>query len=284
MDFDIKEKAEQFFLPAAEKLKLLFPNLERDLIQAQMDDDPVPFLSNALFKAISTSSMLAFALFFIGSYTGNSQVATIGALLWPIFFGFLFFTNAKLPEIRSKKRVRKLEKELPYALRHVLIEVRAGIPLYQAMVSVSEGYGEASKEFKHIVKEVNGGVPQIKALENAIVRNPSMQFRRSLWQMINALKSGADVATSLEALVDSITQQQVLAVRKYGKELNPYTMMYMLIAVILPSLGVTFLMILSSFTDISVSDFMFYGILIGLTFFQLIFLNFVKTKRPEVTA
>lgn len=275
---------EKFFLPLAEKLEVLFPNLNRDLVQAQMDEEPIPLLSKSLFKSLANSTMISLAMIFLSIYMENPQTRNMGILLWPVFFIFLFFTNAKLPAIKAKKRTRQLEKELPYALRHVLIEVHAGIPLYQAMVSVSEGYGEASEEFEKIVKEINGGVPQIKAMENAIVRNPSMQFRRSLWQMINALKSGADLAASLEALVDSIVQKQILDVRKYGKELNPYTMMYMLVAVILPSLGVTFLMILSSFTDISVSDFMFYGILIGLVFFQVMFLNFVKSKRPEVTA
>lgn len=281
---DTKKVKKKIFLPLAEKIKILFPNLRRDLIQAEMEEEPVPFLADSLFKSIYLSSMVGISLLTVGFFTDSGQMIMIGLLMWPIFFLFSFFTNSKLPNIRAKKRSRKLDKELPYALRHILIEVKAGIPLYQALVSVSEGYGEASKEFKRIIKEINGGVSQVKALENAVMRNLSMQFKRSLWQMINALKSGADVSAALESLVESIIQSQILQVRKYGKELNPYTMVYMLVAIILPSLGVTFLMIISTFTNFSVSNLIFYGLLGGLTLFHIVFLNFVKSKRPEVTA
>jgi len=205
-------------------------------------------------------------------------------LIAPVALIFGTFTFAKRPSVQAKKRTRQLEKELPYALRHILIEVDAGISLYQAMVSVSDGYGEASNEFKKIVNEINAGTSEVAALENAILRNPSQEYRRALWQIINALKSGTDVSTTLENLVDSIMEKQILSVEEYGKELNPYTLMYMMVAVIMPSLGVTFIMILSTFTGMNLGNNVFYGILIGLVLFQLMFINLVKSKRPAVKA
>ena len=70
--------------------------------------------------------------------------------------------------------------------------------------------------------------------------------------------------------------------QKYGKELNPYTLIYMLLAVILPSLGVTFLMILSTFTGLKTSNSLFYGILPFLIIFQYFFINFIRSKRPLI--
>jgi flagellar protein FlaJ len=205
-----------------------------------------------------------------------------GIAAFPLITILGFFTFANYPKIKAKKLSRELEKDLTYALRHMLIEVRSGISLYESMVSVSEGYGEASKEFNRIVKDINGGKPQVEALEDSIVRNPSTQYRRAMWQMINALKSGTDVSNTLETLVDSMIKQQKMEVEKYGKELNPYILVYLMIAVIMPSLGVTFLIVLSTFTGIGLNNFMFYQMLAGLVLFQLFFLNFVKSKRPEV--
>ncbi len=277
-----KENQVEMLMPAAEQLMPFFPNLQRDLIQAEMDEqDDIRYLAETLQKALQLALMAGAGMLAIG-LAGFSDLIIYSIFLTPIMLVFGVFTFSKRPNIKARKRTRELEKELPYALRHVLIEVQAGISLYQAMVSVTDGYGEASNEFRKIVNDINAGKSEVEALEDAILRNPSQQFRRALWQLINALKSGADVSSTLESLVDNIMEKQILAVEKYGKELNPYTLMYMMIAIIMPSLGVTFLMILSTLTGMSISNTMFYGIIIGLVMFQLVFINIVDAKRPLV--
>lgn len=274
----------ELLLPVAERVQFMFPDMDRKLAQAQMEEDAISHLSESLFRGMSTGGMVAAGLISMGLIFDDMYMVHLSLLLAPVAGMFGFFTYAKLPDIRAQKRVRELEKELPYALRHVLIEVKSGISIYQALVSVSEGYGEASEEFDRIVRDINSGVSEIEALERAVIRNPSLQFRRSLWQIINALKSGSDVSKTLDSLVDAIVKKQILAVRRYGKELNPYTLMYMMMAVILPSLGVTFLMVLSTFTGMNIGETMFYFILGFLVFFQIMFINLVKSKRPSVKA
>lgn len=279
-----KEDVMELLMPVAERIQFLFPDMERRISQARMEVGAIEHLAESLFRGASTGGMVGVSLLSMGMIFDDPFMLQLTLLLTPVAAIFGFFTYAKLPAIRAKKRVRELEKELPYALRHVLIEVKAGISVYQAMVSVSEGYGEASVEFDQIARDINSGMSEIDALEAAVVRNPSLQFRRALWQMINALKSGSDVSTTLESLVDAIVEKQILEVRKYGKELNPYTLMYMMAAIILPSLGVTFLMVLSTFTGAGITEGIFYGILVFLIFFQIMFINLVKSKRPSVKA
>lgn len=284
MDQNAKKKGSKLFLPLARKVKVMFPNLERELLQSEMDYDPIIFLSYTLKKSIISSSTFGLLLVFMGYYIDSFQFMLLGLGIWPVIFLFSLFSFAKIPSIKEKKKKRRLDKELPYALRHILVESKAGVSLFNAMASVTEGYGEASKEFKKIVDEVNTGTSEEKALENAIMRNPSMKFRRSLWQISNSIKAGANVSKTLETLVDSIFEDQLMQVRKYGKELNPYTLVYMMVSVIIPSLGITFMMILSSFTGMAISDWMFYAIIIGLIAFQYFFINFVKSKRPNIKA
>jgi flagellar protein FlaJ len=282
MGVTASEKYTRPLMPVAQSLRKIVPNINRDLTRARMDVDPERFLASAVLRGVQVGSALAGGLFVLGLNI-DSRTLMIGSVAgFPLIFMFGFFTFANYPKIKSKRISRQLEKDLPYALRHMLIEVRSGISLYEAMVSVSEDYGEASEEFNRIVKDINGGKPQIKALEDSIVRNPSTMYRRAMWQMINALKSGTDISNTLETLVDAMVKQQKLQVKRYGKELNPYVLMYLMIAVIVPSLGVTFMIVLSTFTGMGLSNFMSFQILGGLILFQIFFLNFVKSKRPEV--
>ena len=100
--------------------------------------------------------------------------------------------------------------------------------------------------------------------------------------MLNAIKTGTNIEESLDHIVNDIIKEQLISIKKYGQELNPWTLMYMMFAVILPSLGITFMMILSTFTGTGFPPIMFVTILVGLAFFQMIFMNLVKSKRPVV--
>jgi pilus assembly protein TadC len=188
----------------------------------------------------------------------------------------------RYPKFVALRRIKKLEKDLLNSLEHILIEIKSGVPLFNAMIGVTDGYGEVSDEFKIAVKEINAGIPEIKALERASLRNPSLYFRRSLWQITNAMKAGSDIASALEAIVNNLTQEQIIAIRRYGQELSPFTLMYMLIAVIMPTLGITFLIILSSFAGLKIPDFTFPMIILVLAIFQYFYMGIIKTKRPAL--
>ena len=176
--------------------------------------------------------------------------------------------------------MRILEADLLNSLQHMLVEIKSGVPLFNSMVSISDDYGEVSEEFRKVVKEINAGKSEIKALEEASRRNPSLYFRRTLWQLTNSIKAGSDIGDTLEAIVHNLTQEQIIEIRKYGQELSPYTLIYMLIAVIMPTLGITFLIILSSFAGIEIPKLTFPVIIIGLAIFQYFFMGIIKTKRP----
>ncbi|MFB6294304.1 MAG: type II secretion system F family protein [Candidatus Nanohaloarchaea archaeon] len=278
----MRQRVRQPFLPVAERIAFLFPDLDRKLIQARMETDPVEHLAESTAAGVATALFFGAVLAMLGSGYGVASLVQLAAIVTPIagILGFLLY--AKHPDLKARRRVNRLERDLPYALRHLLIEVQSGMTLYEAMVSISEGYGEASTEFQRIVKDINAGVSEMEALEQAVIRNPSLQFRRSLWQMINTLKAGSDLGTTLESLVDAIMDQQIMDVRRYGQELNPYILVYLIGAIIAPSLGVSFLIIFSTFTGGSISKSLFYLILGGIVVFQIGFLQVIRAKRPEV--
>jgi pilus assembly protein TadC len=109
-----------------------------------------------------------------------------------------------------------------------------------------------------------------------------VHFHRALWQISNGLKSGSDIGTVLKSVVENIAQEQRIAIKKYGSQLNPLTLVYMMVAVILPSLGITFLIVMSSFSGFAVSERMFIAILGMLALFQFMFIGVIKSRRPNM--
>ena len=178
-----------------------------------------------------------------------------------------------------------MEKNLLLALRNVQIDLNSGVSLFQSLVSVSrQNYGEVSNEFGRVVKNINSGVPAVNALELSIKNNPSLHYRRAVWQIVNGIKSGSDTGKVLNEVINSLSKEQIIEIENYGSRLSPLAMFYMIIAVIMPSLAMTMLIVLSSF--VAANPFtvkvIFFGLYILVLFFQLMFLGMIKSRRPNL--
>jgi len=141
-----------------------------------------------------------------------------------------------------------------------------------------------STEFSTVVKEINAGKPQVEALEEIAVENPSLFFRRSIWQLVNGMKAGSDMSGVIKEIINSLSEEQVLQIQRYGGQLNPLAMFYMLVAVIAPTLGMTFLIIISSFIALgeTITKIVFWGLFGFVCFFQIMFLGIIKSRRPNL--
>ena len=165
----------------------------------------------------------------------------------------------------------------------MLIQVKSGVPLFEGMVSLSRGdYGAVSEEFAKCTKEIGTGTSEVEAINNMAMRNPSLHFRRILWQLANAMRAGSDVGNALTVLVENLSSEQRTEIRKYGSQLNPLALMYMMFTVIMPSLGITFLFIMSSFSGLEIPKVIFYIILFSISIFQFMFLGLIKSRRPAI--
>lgn len=282
MDFDTALKASRIFLSAGSSLSKTMLNLKSDLAQLEIKISPEEYMALVIF-----SVLFSFVSFFI-------PVTAIGFVFRPIqevlrvsfvgglVFGFITYVyTASYTKLAMSRKTKLLEKDLLFALRYIYIRIKAGIPLYDAIVGVAYGdFGEVSKEFKKTIKEISAGIDEIKALEDMALRNPSLYFRRVIWQITNNMRAGVDIADVLGEITSSLVREHKLLVRKYGAELNPIIMMYMMFTVIIPSLGITVIVVMSAFSGINVPLYLFYVIPILVFFLQLIFISIIKNKRP----
>jgi len=280
--FPIKKAAREAadtFQKFGDVISRSFPSLKLDLYQAGIDLRPREYSSLIFLTWLFYFLILTLLTFWVGVIVGKIDIF-LPLLVGTTFSVFVFFYLIKYPKLVATRRMRVLEGDLLNSLQHMLVEIKSGVPFFNSMVSIGEDYGEVSKEFKKIVKEINAGKSEIEALEEASKRNPSLYFRRTVWQLTNAIKAGSDVGSALEAIVHGLTQEQMLAIKKYGQELSPYTLIYMLIAIIMPTLGITFLIVLSSFSGIVVPKIIFPLIVLVLAIFQYFYMGIIKTKRP----
>ena len=211
-------------------------------------------------------------------------MAIPAALLAGLVAALLVVVQAAVyPTILIKKKVRDLERNLVFALRTILVEIKSGVTLFDAINIVAEGdNGQVSKEFKKSVESMQTGSFQITALEELAERNPSLHFRRAIWQLVNGLKAGSDVSMIMTALVNTLTKEKGNQVRKYGNSLKLLSLLYMMLGAIIPALGLTFLIILSTFPQIAITEWVFWGMLGFIIVGQFMYLGIIKSSRPPL--
>lgn len=242
------------------------------------------YLSLAAISSLLLAAGLSTLLWLVINLGGRGN-PRIGVIIG-LFLGLALYLYFILyPHSIVNKRVKYIERNLLFALRSILIQIRSGIPIFNTLVAVSRGsYGPISSEFKYVVDQVNSGKPIIPTLENLAVRNPSIYFRRALWQLVNAMKSGSDVGDNLADVIRSLSKEQLVEVKKYQSALNPLAMMYMMAAVVIPSLSITLLIILSTFPGMGeIGNERTFWILLVLTILmQFVFMGVIKSRRPNL--
>ena len=98
------------------------------------------------------------------------------------------------------------------------------------------------------------------------------------------MNAGSNMAHVVRDSIKSLNEEQLLQIQNYGNQLNPLMVFYMLAAVIVPSLSITFLTIFSSMVSLpgNSTKILFMGLFVGVVFIQIMFLGMIKSKRPSL--
>jgi flagellar protein FlaJ len=243
-----------------------FPHLEAELDQAGLKFDREEYGAFMVVLWIFYFFIFTFLVFvFMSEFLGEREAIFFSPLVG-FFLAFMIALQlAFYPKMMVRKKVRAIERNLVFALRTMLVQLRSNVSLFNALDMVAEGeYGEVSSEFKKAIKRINAGELEQDVLEEVATNNPSYFFRKALWQIATGLKAGADVNEVLKETVNSLTGEQRLR------------------AVIVPALGVTFLIVLSAFPQISINELMFWLLLLVVTVGEFMYMGLMKSRRPNL--
>lgn len=252
-----------------------FPDLKLKIAQARMPDSPEYYVKKTSFTATFLAVAICLILF---AFTKNALLF----LGFPIFYGIAFFYFIHYADAKIARIKREVSKEIIFAGRFLIIELESGVPAYEAFQHIAQNYETIGKYFSEIVQRVDLGTPLEEALNEAVQLAPSNDLRRIFWQILNSMKTGSEVASALNNVFDQIVREQQISVKEYGRKLNPIAMFYMMMAIIVPSLGTIMLIVLSTFVGFEMNA-VFFGILIGMNLIvQFMFLAIIRTQRPPV--
>ncbi len=256
------------------------PELKVKLIIAKLKIKPKEYIKKSIFNGVMFGFFFAvLTVFFMGK--DNFKIG------WPLLVGILtglFFYNMNIKKIDViiSRKAKEIDRGVLFAGRFLLIKLSGGDPLIGAIEDVSKNYGVASSYFGEIIRDVELGSTLEESLDKATRFCPSRHLKQILFQITNALKIGIDVTQFLQATVDEIAEAQLVEIMRYGKKLSSLTMFYMLLAIIVPSLGMTLFVVVASLLSISMDFMVFLIILMVLIFIQFMFITFFKSARPDM--
>ena len=235
------------------------------------------FLLNLLVLSVIATSILLLlkAKYFYCYGLGSALLISL----------FIFFNQINYPKIFCLHKEKNIEKNLIPVLQDMMVQLSSGVPMFRILFNISNSnYGEVSNEFKKITKEINSGAPQIETLEKYGKLNTSKYFRRVLWQISNGMRAGSDMEIVIKEGIRNLSNEQAIQIQNYGSKLNPLVMFYMLIAIILPSLGITFMIIISSILGLqkTIIQLIFFSVFGFVVFVQIMFLGLIKSGRPSL--
>jgi len=257
--------------------------LENALKQNGIKVSLYEFVRNMLIAAIALGVVIGAVMVVLFLHLGITSVKgiVIGALLGGVAFYAAFQTFLNFPLAKGKTSAKSIERDILFAARDMIISLRSGMPLFNAITSISTDYGEASKEFAKIVEKVQLGTPLEDAIDQTVSESKSQSFRRLMLQAAVSIRAGADVVSALQSIIDQLSQERIIELRRYGQRLNAIAMFYMLFGIILPSMGIAVVIILTTFiaiftVNLAVLEFA----IVGIVFLQIVFLVMITGSRP----
>jgi len=257
-------------------LAKMFPGLRLKLRQAGIFQEPEGYVKSIL----GTCLLLSFGVFFIFFFFTLSAWSVI---LIPLSIPLLFLYFVKFVDVKIEKIKKKIDEEIIFAGRFLIIGLESGVPMHKIFEDMEKNYEYIGYYFGEILNKMYLGTSMEDAISDTLNTSPSPNLTRILWQVMNSLKTGTEVGSALNSVIDQIVREQAISVQEYGKKLSPLAMFYMTISIIIPSLGITMLVILSAFIGLKVTMPVLIFLAVLIAFVQFMFLSLVRSSRPSIS-
>ncbi|MDR2967606.1 MAG: type II secretion system F family protein [Methanobacteriaceae archaeon] len=171
------------------------------------------------------------------------EIALIIILIGLIGFFLIFY----FPKMEKKKKYSEISRELPYALRHMVTELKSGKGLHDTLNSIAmHDYGALSEEFSRVLEEIKYGENTEVSLINMSLRVSSNGLDRVVRQIIGTLRTGGNLSNTLNIIAEDITHDLQMELKDYSQKLNAFVMIYTFLAILGPVIFLIMLMAAST--------------------------------------
>ena len=267
-----------------ERVSSIFSKLdfEKNKKTSQKSDDRIDKLREMLIpvmikKSTVTTVILLFILLLV------ILPFEIGGI-YLVMMGMFYVLVIYYPKIKEQKGYSDLNQELPYALRHMGIELKSGKGLHDTLLTIRDAdYGTFSKEINRVLEEVKYGKSTESPLLEMSKRIKSEGLSRAIHQIIGTLRVGGNLAGSLDIIAKDISFEMQIKLKEYSQKLNSFILIYTFIAILAPVISLIMLMASSTVMGDVISANLL--LLIYSVFFPMIVMFmgvFIKKLEPKI--
>lgn len=209
--------------------------LDVDLQAAYMNFSAEQYVALALSAAtIGLLATLGFMFSLIVALGLNPLLGIFAALMVPI--GILAVILI-IPGNKARSIANAVDKELPFALRHMSIEIRAGVSVFKTMESIAvSDYGMLSQGFRDVLFNVEKGMSTEDALERWGERTRSEGLHRMISHLVRALRTGGNLSEIMVTIAEDVSFERRMKIADFAEKLNLMSLFLMMVAVVFPAL------------------------------------------------
>ena len=230
---------------------------------------------------ITKTSIIIIAILLVlsGAFFSLEITAMILVIVVMMYIFILYY-----PKIKEQKSYSDINRELPYALRHMGIELKSGKGLHDSLITIKNAdYGSLSHEFNRVLEEVKYGKSTEDSLLEMSHRVKSEGLSRAVHQIISTLRVGGNLSSSLDVIAQDISFDMQIKLKEYSQKLNSFILIYTFIAILTPTIALIMLMAGSTVMgDVISSELL---LIIYALFFPMIVMFmgvFIKKLEPKI--
>ena len=256
-------------------------NLDVDM-KMPSQEDRFDNLRNVLLPYLLTKTSIGIFLLVLALSLLFNSLEITSMILVVVVMIYIFILY--YPKIKEQKNYSDINQELPYALRHMGIELKSGKGLHDSMVTIKNAnYGSLSREFNRVLEEVKFGKSTEDSLLEMSHRVKSDGLTRAIHQIISTLRVGGNLSGSLDVIAQDISFDMQIKLKEYSQKLNSFILIYTFIAILTPTISLIMLMAGSTVMgDVISSELL---LIIYTLFFPMIVMFmgvFIKKLEPKI--
>ncbi|MFH1256451.1 MAG: type II secretion system F family protein [Candidatus Diapherotrites archaeon] len=201
-----------------------------------------------------------------------------------VFFLFLAVW-LYLPFAAESKKAKLLEKDLPFALMSLSVELNLGIQFEKALENIANsGHGSASTEFRKVMADIRlHGASVQEALFALSARHNSLSIKRAIAQLVNAYEQGgkSNAGEPVKRLASEHLSRQRAEAKEFSGKLMVFSLMFIAVSAIIPAIFLAYMIVGSSFMEIEFKPIEVLLIsAIGFPLIDCAVLLFIRAKTP----
>ena len=244
------------------------PQLKLKLKMANLEQTPFQYVFQTLTLTFLTYFFCVFFLVLV--LRQNILYLAVGITGTTLLISAIYMFWFRYVDTKIKKLSRELDNDLVFVSEYFLILLESGFPLGNIIERISKLKRPGGEFFKRIYLEFLIGTNLEKSIDNAISYAPNYEMKVLLKKIKDNLELGADLERVLQIFIKDSSEKKSVENREYAKKLNPLITIYLLLGVVLPSLGTTFFILGATFLDITPTflNLILSGIFVSVVLFQ----------------